>query len=78
MEVAPCATPQFYTLHFTFYILNSIRFNPAGFAPPTDTNLVFTKHEKIRCSIGFRLTVQEQNGLVGLCHARSCFGYWRH
>ena len=52
-------------LHFTFYILNSIRFNPPGLAPPTDTNLVFTKHEKLRCSSGFRLAVQDKNGLAG-------------
>ena len=26
MEVAPCATPQFYTLHFTFYISRAAGF----------------------------------------------------
>ena len=45
----------------------SLRFNPTGFAPSTDTNLVFTRHEQFRCSIGFRLTVQDKNGLVVLC-----------
>ena len=38
----------------------SLRFNPAGFAPPPDTNLVFTRHEKLRFFIGFCLTAIRQ------------------
>ncbi len=41
-----------------------LRFNPAGFAPPTDTNLACARHEQFRYSIGFRLPVQDKNGLV--------------
>ena len=36
----------------------------AGFAPPTDTNLVFTRHEQFRSSVDLLLIVQEENGLV--------------
>ena len=42
----------------------SLRFNPAGFAPPPDTNFVFTKHEQFRSSVDLLLIVQEENGLV--------------
>ena len=41
-----------------------LRFNPAGFAPPPDTNLVFTRHEQFRFSADLLLIVQEENGLV--------------
>jgi len=47
----------------------SLRFNPSGFAPPSDTNLAFARHEKkFRYSIDFRLAVQDKNDLVGVCH----------
>ena len=49
----------------------SLRFNPTGFAPPTDTNLACARHEKLRCSIDFRLTIQDKNGLVALRRARN-------
>ena len=50
----------------------SLRFNPTGFAPPTDTNLAYARHEQFRGYIGFRLSVQDKNGLVALRRARSC------
>ena len=35
MEVAPCATPQFYTLHFTFYISHAATpFRPSALGKP--------------------------------------------
>jgi len=41
-----------------------LRFNPAGFAPPPDTNLAYASHERFGSSIDLLLTVQEENGLV--------------
>ena len=42
----------------------------AGFAPPPDTNLVFTKHEQFRSFIALLLIPSEKNGLVALCRNR--------
>ena len=48
--------------------MQRLRFDPTGFAPPTDTNFVFTKHEQFRCPIGYRLISPEQNNLDVVCH----------
>ena len=49
----------------------SLRFDPTGFAPPTDTNFVFTKHEQFRCSIGFHLTtIREERSCLATKSSR--------
>ena len=45
-----------------------LRFNPAGFAPPPDTNLVFTRHEQFCCHIDASFDSLRGNDLVDVCN----------
>ena len=69
MEVAPCATPQFYTLHFTFYISHAAApFRPSAVGKSHRHEPGVARHEHLCLSINFSAIFQEmERSLLAAC-----------